>query len=1112
MAKAARTYVFEGMELLPQALAPFVEHRLQAAFGEDWPQVVVQRIAGLRPGRDGKLNWDQAALFKTINFLWDDAFRTVWGRSERSWVNELHDIRNELAHGGKFSYSDAERALDTMRRLVEATGSSDIAASVAAELTRMRNTILRTMFAEQARNEERRKTQRFDIAMETAAGLLPWREVMAPHPDVASGEFEQAEFAANLFDVYRGRAPSEYGDPKDFFARTYLTEGLRSLLVRTAKRLAGQGGDPVMKLQVVFGGGKTHSLLALYHLAKAQDIAALPGVDQVLQEAGVDFPDNVRCAVLVGTGRSPSEIIKTEDGLEIRTSWGDMAWQLGGREGYEMVRQHDEEGLAPGTELLQELFARFSPALILIDEWVAYLRQLYEARPQPGGTFDSNLTFVQTLTEAVKAAPKTLLVATLPESDIEAGGEGGREALRRLEHTFARVESPWQPASLEESYEIVRRRLFQDVPGDKAHHKDNTIRQFSKLYKENSADFPQGVDSAEYRNKMQRAYPIHPALFDFLYNKWGTLENFQRTRGVLRLMAQVVHHLWLEGDKSVMIMPGSVPVGAERVEPELTRYLTDIWRSIIADDVDGPQSIARQIDRQNSNLGKVSATRRVARTIFLGTAAVSDAPNPGLTDKEIFLGVVQPGEKPFTFRDALHRLTSEARHLHSEQGRYWYSRKASLNRRAAEYARDYDEDTILEELDQRLRQYVQEQVKAERGVFDAVHPVPADSSDVPDEDSGVRLVVLGARYAHLNGKTKRRMEDSPAVQEAQRILHTRGQAPREYRNVLVFLAADAKEMDDLKRAMRFFKAWQRIVHETQALDLTQSEAARAKEKLAEAERTLFGRLQDTWKFLLYPVQKEPRSSEITWQHSRLGMTDRLLHRASEKLQKDSQVLVTLGPKTLQHSLDKIGIWQREKHIRLAELWEWCCKFIYMPRLKNRDVLTECVRQAVSGLLPGPFAYAERYNAQTKTYEGLLIAQAPGSSVAITPESVIVRADVAAQQQPEQLETKAGKEAAKSAAADTLFQSPQQTAEGTEPQTEKLPTHFYGVVQISPERPARDFARIQEGIIEPLLELMEANVSIRLEIDAKVPKGLRQEYIRILLENARDLKFETTDVE
>lgn len=522
-------------------------------------------------------------------------------------------------------------------------------------MSAMRNTILQTKFAELTRNEERRKTQRFDLQVDTVAGLLPWREVVEPHQDVATGEFQQAEFAADLAKVHNGSAPDEYKKPREFFARTYLTEGLSALLVGAAKRLSAAGGDPVVELQTNFGGGKTHSMLALYHMVGGTPAEDLPGLDQLMRSAGLKVPEKVNRAVLVGTSNGPMDVAKrTKDyGREIRTTWGELAFQLGGEAGYALVQANDESGIAPGSNLLEQLFRECAPSLILIDEWVAYLRQIYRVEGLPSGSFDANLSFVQSLTEAVKASPGTLLVASLPASQIEVGGEGGQEALNRLKQTFSRVESPWRPATPEESYEIVRRRLFKEVPGDKFHHRDNTLKQFAKLYRENSNDFPQGCADEDYRRKLEKAYPIHPELYDQLYTSWGSLEKFQRTRGVLRLMAQVVHELWMGGDPSVMIMPGSVAISSPRVEPELLHYLEPNWQAIIGGDVDGVLSTPYKVDRSAPNLAKVSATVRVARTVFMGTAPMHGQNNKGLDDKQINLGVVQPGERPAIFGDGM---------------------------------------------------------------------------------------------------------------------------------------------------------------------------------------------------------------------------------------------------------------------------------------------------------------------------------------------------------------------------------------------------------------------------------------------------------------------------
>ncbi len=449
---------------------------------------------------------------------------------------------------------------------------------------------------------------------------MPWRQVIEPHQDVATGEFLQAEFAADLGKVHAGGAPTEYSDPREFFARTYLTDGLSTLLVGAARRLSGTGGDPVVELQTNFGGGKTHSMLALYHMAGDAPVRDLTGLDELLNKHGATVPQSVRRAVLVGTWRGPQDVISQKGGREIRTTWGEMAWQLGGPDAFDMIADSDAKGIAPGSNLLEALFRKCGPCMILIDEWVAYLRQIYKVDGLPSGSFDSNLSFVQSLTEAVKTSPITILVATLPASQIEVGGEGGEQALLRLKQTFSRVESSWRPASQEESYEIVRRRLFRDIPGDKFHHRDNTLKQFVKLYRENPDEFPTGSADEDYRRKLERAYPIHPELFDQLYASWGTLERFQRTRGVLRLMAQAIHELWMSNDPSAMIMPGSMAVGSQRVESELLHYLDVSWQSIIAGDIDGSESIPYEIDRSAPNLNSCSATRRIARTVFMGTA------------------------------------------------------------------------------------------------------------------------------------------------------------------------------------------------------------------------------------------------------------------------------------------------------------------------------------------------------------------------------------------------------------------------------------------------------------------------------------------------------------
>ncbi|TBD87036.1 ATP-binding protein [Rhizobium ruizarguesonis] len=1097
MAKSTRQYVFEGMELLPAALIPFVEKRLETSLKGHWQVQVLEKLPSLRPNSNGEVGWDQAALFSAMDRFWTEAFKAVLGRAERSLVNELSDVRNKLSHNETFTYDDAERALDTMRRLMEAISAGE----TAEQLGKMRDTILRTKFTELARNEERRKTQRLEISVETVAGLLPWREVVEPHQDVATGEFQQAEFAADLAKVHSGSAPPEYRDPRQFFSRTYLTEGLSTLLIGAAKRLSASGGDPVVELQTNFGGGKTHSMLALYHMAGPTPVQDLSGLDQLLDKLGLTVPKSINRAVLVGTSRGPQDVLHVEGDRKIRTTWGELAWQLGGADAFAMVAENDASGIAPGSNLLEALFKKYAPCLILIDEWVAYLRQIYKVEGLPSGSFDANLSFVQSLTEAVKASPGTLLVASLPASQIEVGGEGGQEALARLKQTFSRVESSWRPASQEESYEIVRRRLFKEIPGDKFHHRDNTLKQFAKLYRENANDFPQGCADEDYRRKLEKAYPIHPELFDQLYTSWGSLEKFQRTRGVLRLMAQAIHELWMNADPSVMIMPGSVAVSSPRVEPELLHYLDVTWQSIIAGDVDGTASTPYKVDQSAPNLNRYSATRRVARAIFMGTAPTHQQQNTGLDDKQINLGVVQPGERPAIFGDALRRLTNQAKFMHADLGRYWYSMSASLNRIAADKAAQIEAALVDVTIDAELGKYVN--ALGDRGHFDAVQVAPASSAEVPDEAGGVRAVVLGVKYPH-NGR-----DGSEALIEAKDILTQRGSTPRVYRNMLVFIAAEARQLDHLRDAVRASLAWGEIVRDKERLELRPSDQKLADAKLTEAKETMKTRLKEAWCYLHYPAQ-ESAQADWEWVSGKIPAQDGLLARASKKLVAEEGLLIELGPSRLDRDLQKY-IWNDQPRLSLKDLREYLNRYIYLPRIKNQDVLVKAVHAAVSGMLPGPFAYAERWDEKSKTYLGLAIDRAPNTVVVIDTDSVIVKPEVAEGHRPSPLQP--GPTDDPGPGGETPGPGDQPTGEmPASPPIEKKPTRFTGAVMISSERPARDIHQIVEAIVEQLTTLHGSQVKLRLEIDAEIPNGLDRAKVRTLVENANTLGFIEKSIE
>jgi predicted AAA+ superfamily ATPase len=260
------------------------------------------------------------------------------------------------------------------------------------------------------------------------SSLKPWREVVMPHDDVASGRYQQAEFAADLWQVHLGEGTAEYRDPVEFFRRTYLTESLKGMLVGALRRLApsttGAGGDPVVQLQTNFGGGKTHSMLALYHLFSGIAPTELAGIDAVLSAAGTNAVPTARRVVLVGNKISPGNPSVKSDGTVVRTLWGELAWQLGGPKAFARVQADDEKATSPG-DVLRVLFNEYGPCLILVDEWVAYARQLHDQSDLPAGGFETRFSFAQVLTESAKLAKNCLLVISLraatPKKSTDSG-------------------------------------------------------------------------------------------------------------------------------------------------------------------------------------------------------------------------------------------------------------------------------------------------------------------------------------------------------------------------------------------------------------------------------------------------------------------------------------------------------------------------------------------------------------------------------------------------------------------------------------------------------------------------------------------------------------------
>jgi predicted AAA+ superfamily ATPase len=689
------------------------------------------------------------------------------------------------------------------------------------------------------------------------------------------------------------------------------------------------------------------------------------------------------------------------------------------------------------------------------------------------------------------------------------GGQRGREALDRLRNVVGRLESSWRPASAEEGFEIVRRRLFEPL-ADPAQFKDRDVvaRAFADFYRTQQAEFPPECRDADYEKRIRAAYPIHPEVFDRLYTDWSTLVKFQRTRGVLRLMASVIHSLWEKGDRNPLIMPANISIDDSRVQFELTRYLSDNWPPIIERDVDGPNSLPLKIDGEVPNLGKFAACRRVARTIYLGSAPLTKAAHRGLEDRQVKLGCVMPGESPSLFGDALRRLAAAATYLYQDGPRYWYSTQPTVTKLAEDRAEQLkrDPDKVMHELDGRLRKDLER-----KGDFSRIHPLPQSGQDVSD-DLDARLVVLDINHPYS------KEPGNAAEAAAKLILESRGNSPRHYRNTLVFLAADQTRLQDLDEAARRFLAWESILADKgeKGLNLDPQQVKQAETQRAAADSAVTARLPETYQWLLVPVQSKPESA-VELQALRLSGQDALAVRASKKLKNDELLITTFAATRLRMELDKIPLW-RGNHVSIKQLVEDFASFNYLPRLKDSSVLVGAIRAGLPLLLwvQDSFAFADSYDESVCRYRGLRCGEAVTIPEGET-EGLLVKPDIACRQMDEEKIRQPENGTAGGTTAGGEKPAPTGTGVGpvqgppTPPAPPKL-TRFHGTVTLDSTRVGRDASRIADEVIAHLAGLVGAKVTVTLEVEADIPTGAPDQVVRTVTENSRTLKFTSQEFE
>ncbi len=954
--------------------------------------------------------------------------------------------------------------------------------------------------------------------------MKPWREIAIPHTDVLKGTFQQAEFAADITAVRTHTAPAIYQDARTFFERTYITEGMRRLLTQVAQRLGGQGGDPVIQLQTAFGGGKTHTMLAVWHLAaRTCALSELPGIPRLIERAGLmDIPAALT-AVIDGTAHAPGQPWK-EGRTTIHTLWGELAWQLGGAAGFALLQGADASGTAPGKKLLAQLLKDCAPCVVLMDELVAYIRQFPEGKVLSGGTFESNISFVHELTEAVKQVPNAVLLASLPESDpekdknlVQVAGERGLLALRALEDVFGRVQAIWKPVGAEESFEIVRRRLFEPIRQEQEQHQ--VCRAFANTYTEEGARLPSETRENRYYERLLRAYPIHPELFDRLYENWSSIDGFQRTRGVLRLLAKVISRLWQDNNQDVMILPGSLPLADTGVRNDLISLLQPGWDPVIDSDIDGERAGTTALEKSEPRFGQVSAARRVARTLFLATAPSSVAIQPGnrgIDRGRVLLGCLQPGQAAAVYTDVLARMADRLHYLNNDgdksadSTRYWFDTRANLRREMETRKQRFDERTVVRK---EIEKVAAKLFNGTR-LFEGVH-VFTPHADVPD-DSALRLVVLPPEYAFT--KENRRKSDEGVLE----YLRGHGNQPRHRANRLLFIAPDNSALNRLSDATRVALAWADIVTAVQEgrLNIDQVQTRQARREAEAASKVLPRTARECFKWLLCPVLDDPSDPQTTIEAFPLNTSSGTPSGELERVCLENELIIEAwSPVHLRARLKELYWKAHQPHIPAMRFWEDSLRYLYLPRLKTRHVLADVIR---TGSASKDF-FGIAYGFSDGKYEGF---QLGGHGVSLDDTVLLIDLKIAqefaatAKQDPPPptLPPEGGQFIVSPPSGpdnSDLREPPGKNR--VKPSDPTLPfdvpvRSFHGSVDVDATLAKSTLNTIAEEVIALLTADPNATVRLTLEIDAAFEQGASDSVRRSVSENAVNLGFKSSEWE
>jgi len=885
--------------------------------------------------------------------------------------------------------------------------------------------------------------------------MKPWWKVAVPHEDIRKGRLDPSVFAIDLGDVTMGGAAREYSDPARFFTRTYMTNGLRELLVKVQATLYKNQakGDvqrmaPVVQLVTPFGGGKTHSLLALYHLTRHYEkLKSLEPVKGVMKEVGLKTLPKTNVACIDGTHLDPLVGDKKKEGMSVRTLWGEIAYQLGGPKLYKLVQEHDEKLVAPGKKRLREVLEQASPCLLILDETLEYVVRAQGVEDKEGKNLrGQTMAFMQELTGVVASLAEdeehsAVLVVTLPSSHTERYDDSAEKDFRTLSHITKRIELRHSPVEGMEIYEIVRRRLFDEIKDEGELGK--VAREVHDVLEKLGGSVPKEFRDERYREKIERAYPFHPELIDVLYEKWGALVQFQRTRGVLRLLALVVSDLYKKNDPNCLIMPGSVDLSNRMIKDELLAYLDEGFSAVVDSDIAGPGSKCASMDSElPSEFERFKVATSVATVIFLHSIRTNGA--PGVSTKRVRAATVLPELESPVISEALERMGNLWFLYVDEKRENWAFRKEpGIGKIINEKMDALSEGDVLSFIHEQMTM-----ITGDGSVFVAVE----DPAKVPDSEA-LKFVFLSP--THPYGKEDKEDAESFCAKLLNEYLPT---SPRRRKNTLVFVLPASEKVGKILSLGRELLALEEVNASAEIKDsLSDSQTRDLGSKLKDVRARFSNELQIAYGHVLVPSEKGFDSYALGLNVLRgRGNTKEYV----ERFLKDNEILVD----DIEPSVMVSRAWPKEaNYVSTSDVYEAFLKYTGVELITGKGVIRRAVAKGVSTAVFG-YGMAE-YPEQLDTAR----FKEPMSegAVELSEKAWLVKPEIA-------------EKMVKVAEKETEEEKPEKgrTKEEVEEEGETKRRH----VRISVEAPDGKLTEIFRGVIKPLKD-EGADVEVVVTVDA-----------------------------